>query len=708
MKQLFISISVLLIICFANVSNAQSWAKTYGGTSDDSAHSVQQTSDGGYIVAGSTQSFGAGSQDVWVLKLDSSGTMQWQKTYGGIYSDRAYSIQQTNDNGYIVAGTTRSFGAGVNDFWILKLDSSGTVQWQKTYGGTDHDDANSVQQTSDGGYIVAGSTRSFGAGGRDSWLLKLDSSGTMQWQKTYGGTDDDSTASVQQTNDNGYIVAGTTYSELSFDYDIWVLRLDVNGTVQWQKTYSATNSDIIYSVQQTSDNGYIVAGSTRSFGAGGSDSWLLKLDSSGTMQWQKTYGGTSDDRAHSVQQTSDGGYIVAGELHDHPSDSWVLKLDSSGTVQWQKTYGHNYSDYANSVQQTSDGGYVVAGNIFVGVYDIWLLKLESSGDIPECHIVGTSDALVTETTLTGDNTILTTSNSSAIISDTSISPQDTSCTVTVVCFDDADSDEDGNPDSIDNCPDDYNPNQEDTYPPQGNGIGDACDCESDFNCDGNVDAGDVTSFLTGFGRNEFNDPCTIGSPCNGDINCDRNVDATDVTKFLEDFGRNQFNNQCPACVVGDWCTYTRFTDNGDGTVTDNYHGLVWLKEAHCSELNPFGVYYTWGEAMQGATSLSNGDCGLTDGSSAGDWRLPTKAEWDAFTCTQYLNPAICDTSGYAQWTQDNPFTCCDGSSLEIQDLRLWTSTLEDIWLSYVGRVDDGSTYLGGHSLYLHVWPLRDP
>jgi hypothetical protein len=218
----------------------------------------------------------------------------------------------------------------------------------------------------------------------------------------------------------------------------------------------------------------------------------------------------------------------------------------------------------------------------------------------------------------------------------------------------------------------------------------------------------VSAFLADFGRNEFNDPCTIGIPCNGDINCDSNVEATDVTKFLEDFGRNQFNNQCPACVVGDWCTYTRFTDNGDGTVTDNYHGLVWLKEAHCSELNPFGVYYTWGEAMQGATSLSNGDCGLTDGSSAGDWRLPTQVEWDAFTCTQYLNPAICDTSGHAQWTQDNPFTCCDGSSLEIQDLRLWTSTLEDIWLSYVGRVDDGSKYLGGHSLYLHVWPLRDP
>jgi hypothetical protein len=564
MKKSSVLVLILSIICItATISYSQEyWAKTYGGgTGYDRATAVQQTSDNGYIVAGYTDSFGAGNADIWLLKLDSSGIVQWQKTYGGTDIDAPWSVQQTSDNGYIVAGYTDSFGAGNADIWLLKLDSSGIVQWQKTYGGIADDYAFSVQQTSDNGYIVAGSTYSFGAGNDDIWLLKLDSSGIVQWQKTYGGTSTQYALSVQQTSDDGHIIAGCTYSVGTDSRDMWLLKLDSSGIIQWQKTYGGTDWDIAYSVEQTSDNGYIVAGDTDSFGAGLRDMWLLKLDSSGIVQWQKTYGGTDIDAPWSVQQTSDNGYIIAGNTFSFGAggnDGWLLKLDSSGNVQWQKTYGGTDWDHAWSVRHTSDNGYIVAGYTdFFGTdnKDIWLLKLDSSGNIPDCNIIGSSDALVTDTTVVGVNTSITAVDSSAIKHQTSVIPQDISCTVTEVCADDTDTDKDGIPDSQDNCPATPNSLQEDTYPPQRNNIGDACDCECDFDCSGGVDANDVTAFLGDFGRSTYNNPCTNASPCNGDVDCNGSCDADDVSMFLQDFGRSQFNNPCPTCVTEPWCVY---------------------------------------------------------------------------------------------------------------------------------------------------------
>jgi hypothetical protein len=227
---------IVVLACFALAAmsapaQAQEWAKTYGGASDDRANSIQPTSDGGYIVAGWTISFGAGGADVWVLKLDGSGNVTWQKTYGGAGTDWATSIQQTSDGGYIVAGVTGSFGAGSGDVWVLKLDGSGNVTWQKTYGGGSTDYAYSIQQTSDGGYIVAGLTDSFGAGSADVWVLKLDGSGNVTWQKTYGGGSTDYAYSIQQTSDGGYIVAGLTDSFGAGSYDFWVLKLDGSGEI---------------------------------------------------------------------------------------------------------------------------------------------------------------------------------------------------------------------------------------------------------------------------------------------------------------------------------------------------------------------------------------------------------------------------------------------------------------------------------------------
>ncbi|MHA2610064.1 MAG: InlB B-repeat-containing protein [bacterium JZ-2024 1] len=418
------------------------WARTYGGAYWDTAEFIQQTSDGGYIVAGDTNTFSAGDDEIWVLKLDANGNILWQKTYGTARLDEVESIQQTSDGGYIVAGRTFSFAAGLDDIWVLKLDANGNVLWQKTYGGTDSDGASSIQQTSDGGYIVAGVTKSFGGGSWNIWVLKLDANGNVLWQKTYGGTDSDGASSIQQTSDGGYIVAGGTRSFGAGSDDIWVLKLDANGNVLWQKTYGGPYNDWAYSLQQTSDGGYIVAGSTYSFGAGSDDIWVLKLDADGNVLWQKTYGGADGDGAYSIQQPSDGGYIVAGSTYSFGAgsdDIWVLKQDADGNVLWQKTYGGTGSDRASSIQQTSDGGYIVAGSTYsfgAGFGDIWVLKLDANGNIFGCtpdNLVGTSNATPEDSSVSPQNTSAFLSSPSATITDTSAVPHDTTASTEVQC-----------------------------------------------------------------------------------------------------------------------------------------------------------------------------------------------------------------------------------------------------------------------------------
>jgi hypothetical protein len=356
------------------------WNKTYGGTQDDAASSVQQTSDGGYILAGYTKSSGKGGQDFWLVKTDSAGNQQWNKTYGGAQDDEASSVQQTSDGGYILAGTTRSSGAGFYDLWLVKTDSAGNQQWNKTYGGTDADGASSVQQTSDGGYIIAGFTFSFGNGFEDFWLVKTNSSGNQEWNRTYGGTGYEVATSVQETFGGGYILAGETSSVGFGHYDFWLVKTGNLGYQQWNKTYGGTDHDSARSVQQTSDGGYIIAGLTDSFGAGSADFLLVKTDLAGSLQWNKTYGGTQDDEAYSVRQTSDGGYIAGGYSSSFGAGShnfWLVKTGLSGYQQWNKTYLGTSWYEARSVQQTSDGGYIVGGSTNStghGGFDFWLLK----------------------------------------------------------------------------------------------------------------------------------------------------------------------------------------------------------------------------------------------------------------------------------------------------------------------------------------------
>jgi len=389
------------------------WEKTFGGSGDDSAACVQQTADGGYIVAGYTgdmTSSGAGAGDVCLIKTDASGDVLWEKTFGGSKFDSAWYVQHTSDGGYIVAGTTFSFGAGGGDIYLIKTDASGDAIWEKTFGGSGGEWAGCIQQTRDGGYIVAGGASYFVLADRDSdvYLIKTDTSGNEVWKRTFGGSGADSGYCVQQTSDGGYIIAGVT----GLDYqgrDVYLIKTSASGNVVWERTFGGSKDDSASYVQQTSDGGYIVAGYTNSVGAGGEDVYLIKTNASGYKVWEKTFGGSADDYANCVQQTTDGGYIIAGWTRSFgagDNDVYLVRTDALGNELWEKTFGGSKADLARYVQQTSDGGYIVAGETSssgAGGRDVYLIKLKPErvpqpavlpGDMNGDGKIGISDATI--------------------------------------------------------------------------------------------------------------------------------------------------------------------------------------------------------------------------------------------------------------------------------------------------------------------------
>ncbi len=431
MNRVFLTAIFLFIFTSFTSLNAQ-WAKTYGGSDHDWVNSIQQTSDGGHIVLGRTNSFGfAYGPALWILKLSSVGDAEWQKIYGASSSDHLpHSIQQTMDGGYIVAGETRTWGTS-SDIWVLKLSSEGDVEWQKAYGGDADDCAYYVQQTYEGGYIVAGETRTWGTSS-DIWVLKLSPVGDVEWQKTYGGDADDSAYYVQQTMDGAYIVVGNTNSFGAESIDFWVLKLSSTGDVEWQKTYGGSDSDEVHSVQQTMDGGYIVAGGIN----------VLKLSSEGDIEWQHSYGIVV---ASSVQQTMDGGYIVAGtgggggDLSVSHANSGILKLSFNGEIEWQKAYGGGFEDHASSIQQTSDEGYIFAGNtISFGIslfdYNFWILKLSSNGELgPSCDLIKSIDTTIADVNINPEDTNIAPQNTNITPHETNISPQASNASVNNFC-----------------------------------------------------------------------------------------------------------------------------------------------------------------------------------------------------------------------------------------------------------------------------------
>jgi hypothetical protein len=366
------------------------WTRTYGGANLNYGFSVQQTADGGYIIAGYTDSFGAGGFDVYVIKTNSYGDTLWTKTYGGSEDDKGYSVQQTTDGGYIIVGNSESFGGGDANIYLIKTDANGDTMWTKTYGGSGDDRGRSVQQTTDGGYIIAGDT--YISGQTYVILIKTDANGSTTWIEYYGGASYDWGHSVQQTTDGGYIIAGITDSFGAGNYDVYLIKTDANGDTLWTKTYGGTGYDYGLSVQQTTDDGYVIAGRTRSFGSGQEDVYLVKTNSNGDTLWTKTYGGEDADYGYSVQQTTDGGYVIAGYTNSSGAsyiDVYLIKTDANGDTLWTKTYGGSNNDIAHSVQQTIDCGYIIAGyTLSFGGLDVYLIRV--AGTLPIFTVLPTN------------------------------------------------------------------------------------------------------------------------------------------------------------------------------------------------------------------------------------------------------------------------------------------------------------------------------
>ena len=379
----------------ASSSSPALWVKLYGGVLDDEAATIVQLGDGGYVIAGTTYSFGAGSVDFWLIRTDANGNIEWNQTYGGPGADYACSMVQTGDGGYALAGETYSFGAGDSDFWLVKVDSSGSIQWNRTYGQTTADGANSMIQTNDGGYALAGYSTDNNSS-KDLWFVKTDSVGNMQWNRTYGGARWDEANSVIQTSDGGYALAGVTNSLSDITYvphDCWLVKTDSEGNMEWSKTYDGDGGyDGGSSLVQTSDGGYTIAGNTGGFI--GQNVWIIKTDSDGNRIWNVVWSTREPQQTSSLIQTSDGGYAVTGWTESldgfagFSSYMFLVKADLNGKIEWNSTYDGLGDSKALFAVQADDGGYAMAGTTRStdedAHYDVWFAKVDASGEsIPE-------------------------------------------------------------------------------------------------------------------------------------------------------------------------------------------------------------------------------------------------------------------------------------------------------------------------------------
>jgi uncharacterized delta-60 repeat protein len=388
-QMLMSSVAVLFVLLGGTVGAAEGdveWEKTFGGGDFDFGYSVQQTTDGGYIVGGYTD-YGSGDKYFYLVKTNSGGDLMWQKTFGGSSADGGYSVQQTLDGGYIIAGYTY-YSDSYYDVYLIKTNSDGDPIWQKILVRQHYyDTAHSVQQTSDGGYVITGHTASYAGGYADVYLIKTNSDGDLMWEKTFGGSNEDRGYSVQQTSDGGYIIAGYTNSYGAGGRNVYFIKTNSDGDLMWEKTFGGSGFNQGNSVQQTSDGGYIIAGNRDLNGSGDYDVYLVKTNSDGDLQWEKTFGGSDYDCGNSVQQTSDSGYIIAGYTNVFGSgydDVYLVKTNSDGDLMWEKTFGGSSADGGYSVQQTLDGGYIIAGYTWSNdsYYDVYLIKVSGGVSSP--------------------------------------------------------------------------------------------------------------------------------------------------------------------------------------------------------------------------------------------------------------------------------------------------------------------------------------
>jgi len=391
-KNLFFAL--LMILGINQLTTAQvTFQKTYGRSSYDAANYVQQTSDGGYFIVGSTADHITEYRDFLLIRTDAGGDTLWTKTYGGINNDDGNSVQQTSEGGFILAGSSMSFGEGNGDALLIKTSANGDVVWAKSYGGVDSDNGLNVHQTSDGGYILAGNTMSFGAGYFDVYLIKTTANGDTAWTRTYGGPGGDFAYSVQQTTDGGYIIAGLTTSAGAGGADAFLIKTTASGDTLWTKTYGGASTDGGYTVEQTTDGGYMLTGYSQSFGPGTYNIYLIRTTATGDTVWTKTYGHGAYDHALSGSLTSDGGVIITGQTNCCSSgdyDAFAIKTNATGDTLWTKTYGGPNDgnggpndEWGYSMMQTSDGGYIMGGathSFNSDSTDFYMVKTDANGN----------------------------------------------------------------------------------------------------------------------------------------------------------------------------------------------------------------------------------------------------------------------------------------------------------------------------------------
>jgi hypothetical protein len=384
------------------------WTRTYGGDDWDWGYCVQPCIDGGFIIVGGTNSFPEPT-NLYLVKTDENGGEMWIKVYGGTNWDYGSSIRQISDKGYIIAGTTWSFGAGNYDFWLLRTDSLGDTLWTRTFGGSNHDEGRSVCQTFAGDYVTAGYTSSFGAGNHDVWMIKVNPMGDTLWTRTFGGSNDDEGWSVIQTIDSGFVIVGYTESFGLNGRNVWLIKTDSSGDTLWTRTYGGGESDCGYSLAQTTDGGYIISGYTQSFGNGSEDIYLIRTDQIGDTLWTSVFGGDNIDEGRSVIQTYGGCYAVAGisGISSFPNFH-VMKVDTLGDEIWSLNWGGlGYEDVAFSITQTEDCKYIVCGYTYSystqGQADIWLVSLDADETpcVEENHVINTRNAIPIATILGG-------------------------------------------------------------------------------------------------------------------------------------------------------------------------------------------------------------------------------------------------------------------------------------------------------------------
>ena len=374
-------------------NNGDKWMKTYDFTFYDFGKSVQQTSDGGFIVIGISRQFVGMDDDIILLKTDSMGNKQWGKTFGGNNDDYAFIVKQISDGGYIIVGRTASFSTGDSDIWLIKIDSNGNKLWDKLFGSSEYNEGGTdIIKISDDGYIILAYKQLVDDQDYQNsiWVIKTDINGNLEWDKTFSKENPRKGLSgriIQELDDGGYIIAGDIRTIISRHCDLYLLKINSEGILQWEKSFDKNDYEYCYSFDKTSDGDFIILGNTYEEDPLWYDVWLLKTNSEGELLWDKTYGGNGYDWGNSVQMTTDGGFIIGGYMYTSPgTDGFLLKTNDAGEQEWFKRYRKTQYNIIESARQTTDGGYIFTGDTDEVPLplrtDVWLVKTDENGDAP--------------------------------------------------------------------------------------------------------------------------------------------------------------------------------------------------------------------------------------------------------------------------------------------------------------------------------------